>query len=129
MSDKVIPVQLYLRPDERNPRSRKQADNMKVPSRYHADDVWTKIEENLVLLGKYNITITAEQIPGNLVNVCLDDGDFDYKFELFPNDKALLVGITELVLNFDEADYLKAKAHMFGEEEGPDETLLGGPNG
>lgn len=120
----TIPVMLCIRPN-----GRRQPDTMLVPEKYRTDEYWPKIEENLVLLGKYGIDITAEQIGGNQVNVCLDDGDFDYKFEIFPGSEKLLEGITELVLNFDEQDYLKAKAYMFGEDEGLDEGPLGGPNG
>jgi hypothetical protein len=99
----TIPVMLCIRPN-----GRRVPDAMTVPEDYL--DRATIIEAKLAELDSVGITITAEQIGGNQVNVCLDDGEFDYKYELFPGDEKLLNGITELVLNFDVYDYRKARA-------------------
>jgi hypothetical protein len=115
-----IPVVQYMRP-----RGLKHEGFIVVPEEFQTD----QLKEKLALLVKHGIRITQEDVGCNQVNVCLDDGDHDYKFELFSFDGDYGKKVMQLVLDFDEADYLKAKAHLFGEDEGPDESPLGGPNG
>ena len=115
-----IPVVQYMRPN-----GRKQQGSIVVPEEFRTD----QLKEKLALLAKHGIAITQEDVGGNQANVCLDDGDHDYKFELFSLDENYGKKVMQLVLDFDEADYLKAKAHLFGEDEGLDEGPLGGPNG
>lgn len=106
---RTIPVTLYIRPNGGRTR-----DELLVSEEYASDEEWAKVEENLVLFGKYGITVTAEEVGGHQINVCLDDGDFDYKFELFPGNDKLITGIVGLVRDFDEQDYLKAKEMQDG---------------
>jgi hypothetical protein len=65
-----------------------------------------KLREKLAKLHELNITITGE-LMGGMCNVCLDDGNFDYKFEIYgPED--FPDKVKQLVLNFDEEDYKNA---------------------
>lgn len=68
-----------------------------------------KFTANLALLHKHHIDVTGEIVSEHMCNVCLDDGDFDYKFELFEVD-GFVDKVRDLVLDFDEADYLRAKS-------------------
>jgi hypothetical protein len=78
------------------------------------EDEINKVREKLDLMHKHNITITGE-IMGTMCNVCLDDGEFDYKFELFSKE-GFQDKVKKLVLDFDEADYVLAKeVHLQGE--------------
>lgn len=75
----------------------------------YSDELRDKIKE----LIDCNIEITVELVFGNMVNVCFDDGDFDYKYELIPNDSELVGHVTDLVLAFDKEDYLaKRKSYV-----------------
>lgn len=63
-----------------------------------------EIADKSSLLNDLGIGITMELVFGQ-VNVCLDDGDFDYKFKLFPNGPELIDGVVKLVTEFDVNDY------------------------
>lgn len=94
-----IPAVRYHRPD-----------GMREPGKVRVDVdqvTYDKLTENLKVMGERNIEVTLE-LMGPMVNVCLDDDNFDYKFELFPHNETLPDKIKDLVLNFDLDDYLKA---------------------
>lgn len=68
-----------------------------------------KLAAQLDRLHQHGINVTGEVVSEHMCNVCLDDGEFDYKFELFGQD-GFADRVRDLVLDFDEADYLSAKA-------------------
>ncbi len=114
----TIPVVMFLRPN-----GRRQPGSIQVPAEYETPEKIAQLEEVLVLLGKYGIDVTTEDVPGDAASVCLDTGEFDYKTGLFALGEGLARQITEFVLSFDEQDYLKVMAayedgeDMFGEDE------------
>lgn len=120
----TIPVVMFLRPN-----GRRHNGSIQVPEEYATPEKSAVLEAKLAELDNEGIMITTEDIPGDAASICMDDGDFDYRTALFPLGEGLAKQITEFVLSFDVYDYRKAKAHLFGEDEGPDEGPLGGPNG
>lgn len=95
-----IPMDEYVRPNGFH-------ETIQLPVECVDQAQADKLEAKLALLRKHNIDVTGE-LMGNQCNVCLDDGTFDYKFELFPQD-GFTDKVRDLVLTFDEADYLRAK--------------------
>lgn len=105
----TIPVVMFLRPN-----GRRAPGAIEVPAEYETPEKIGELNSKLASLAEHGIMITTEDIPGDAANVCLDDGEFDYKVELFPLDETLAKRITELVLSFDEEDYLRAKERYDG---------------
>ncbi len=58
------------------------------------------------------IDITFETVWANTINVCLDDGDFDYKTMLWQNDPSLPERVGNLICEFDRTDY-EEMAHLW----------------
>lgn len=107
-----------------------ERETMEIPGvRYHRPDghredgKWTvpytpETERNIKRMTELGIEITCEFIPGGLINVCLDDGTFDYKFELFPNTPELADKLGKLVHDFDEEDYRRRREQNDAIESG-----------
>lgn len=114
----TIPVVMYLRPN-----GRRASGSIQVPAEYETPEKFAVLEAKLAELAAEGITVTTEDIPGDTASVCMDNGDFDYKTELFPLGEGLAGQITEFVMSFDVYDYRKAVelydsgGDMFGEEE------------
>lgn len=94
----IIPVVEYKRPDGRQ---------VETTLQFEAGDetVAKRLADKLELLRQHDITITIEGVMGGLINVCLDDRNIDYEFELFPDDGEFSNRVAELVLTFDEKKY------------------------
>lgn len=109
----IIPAVQYHRPN-----GEREEAGFYLPEEYN--DRWDKIQEKIALLEKHGIELTCE-LMSPMVNVCLDWHDdsgqgFDYKFELYANNERLGHEVAELVLNFDEKDFLaKKEAHIKAE--------------
>jgi len=85
-----------------------------------SQEEYDKLAANLEVMKERNITVTLEMVDQTMVSVCLDDGNFDYKTELWPNGEVLLENVKKLILDFDLDDYLKAaNAHFDAEQAGP----------
>jgi hypothetical protein len=100
MPDLQVPVKEYFRPDGRS-----EAKEITIP------DGWT--EQRAAALGLLNdeeIDLTVERFPA-MVNICLDDGDFDYKYEVVPPHKVDAT-ILRLLDEFDLEDYRRAATVM-----------------
>lgn len=112
----TIPVVEYVRPSGRKVRG----GNV-VPEEYMAPEKFAVLEAKLAEMDNEGITITVEDVGNRQRNVCLDNGEFDYKYELFRFDEEYDKKVAELVMNFDVHDYRKAMAayedgeDMFGE--------------
>jgi hypothetical protein len=100
----TIPVVMYLRPN-----GRKAIGHVMVPEEFMAPEKFVVLEAKLEEMASVGIAITQEEIPGNTMSVCLDDGDFDYKTELFPVDETYGKRLTEFVMGFDVYDYRKVR--------------------
>lgn len=95
---------LYVPATEcRRPDGRRINDFMKIPFAYTEKRV-----QQLKLIEDEGLFFTIELIPGNLVNVCLDDQDFDFRNELTPNDWSIFAVLLEIIDNFDVEAYRKA---------------------
>lgn len=115
----TIPVVMYLRPN-----GNRAHGAVEVPAEFETPEKWTVIEAKLAELAAHGIAITQEEIPGDTVSVCLDNGEFDYKTALFPADQTYATRLTEFVMAFDLEDYHKV---MQAYEDGED--MFGGTNG
>lgn len=107
-----IPVVQYFRPNGQT-----ENGTVTVATKDVAAEaiLTTKLEE----LKKY-VTITAELIHPGAVCICFDDGEFDYQTHVFKNDMFLTDKLVKVILDFDPADYKKAReAHDKAELEGP----------
>jgi hypothetical protein len=94
----LIPAVEYRRPSgERN----ESGWNVHVASEKEAE-----LKTKLSQLDELGISITVEN-TGIGINVCLDDGQGDYKFYLWPNDAELPRRVMEMVVGFDKDDYLR----------------------
>lgn len=94
------------------PNARREEGHFELPT---VDNLQAKFNE----IDEAHIEITAELMVGNVVNVCFDNGDFDYKFFLWGNDPELVEGLTKAILEFDADDYAKAcEANAIRDEEG-----------
>jgi hypothetical protein len=100
MPDLQVPVKEYFRPNGRS-----EAKEITIP------DGWT--EQRAAALNALNdeeIDLTVERFPA-MVNICLDDGDFDYRYEVVPLDQ-LHATILRLLDEFDVKDYHRAATVM-----------------
>jgi hypothetical protein len=105
MVQRHIPIDEYKKPNG-------FLETISFPVECTDESEATKLDVQLKKLDEYGIKVTGE-ITGNLLNVCLDDGSFDYKFELFGKD-TYQDDIKNLVLNFDEEDYKTFRASHRG---------------
>lgn len=96
----TIPVTMFVRPF-----GRKHQGSIWVPE---GTDI-ELLEAKLAEMAECGVYVTSEEISTTEVNVCLDDGDFDFKVELFAADETINQKITDLVLSFDVAEYRKAR--------------------
>lgn len=87
--DMSIPVVHFIRPD-----GARRAGELRVP----ASEVLSRRLQEMAALG---IEITMEVMDLRTVNVCFDDGDFDFRFELIPNDVELPGAVAAMVAEFD----------------------------
>jgi hypothetical protein len=65
-------------------------------------------QSRLDLITETGLFFTAELMSPGMINVCLDDGEFDYKFEVLPNDERLHQGMLAIIATFDVDDYREA---------------------
>ncbi len=79
-----------------------------------SDEAGAKYDE----LRKLGLCLTAELVPGPLVNVCIsnDKAGFDFDQILHSNDHTLQAEIETMLLRFDEAEYRKQLVDWESEE-------------
>jgi len=65
------------------------------------------LEAGSLLLAQLGIEVTLEDMQ-RMINVCFDDGDFDYRFFLFSREE-LARRVAEEIAAFNEEDYLEEK--------------------
>lgn len=106
-----VPARMYKRPN-----GSWEEGNIDIPgalTEHRASQLKTILDEELFF--------TMEYMPiGNMVNICLDDGDFDYRFELVSNtDAKVFESVLSIIDNFDVEAYRKASHdHNIMYEEG-----------
>lgn len=99
MTDLKVPGIQYHRPG-----GSREYDFLIIPNAYTVD------RKNIIqVLQNQGIDITFEFVFGGTVNVCLDNGDFDYKSELVKNGPPLFDCVLKLIDDFDYEDYVRAK--------------------
>lgn len=96
-----LPAVRYIRPD-----GMRDEGAITIP---YDEEVATRSRQ----MQRLGIEVTLELMHG-MVNVCLDDGEFDFKFELFPNGPKLVEGISSLVKNFDPEEYRQRRMEEVG---------------
>lgn len=68
-----------------------------------------QMQKNLDYIHDLGLRFTAELIAGNMINICLENDDFDYVFELVVNTATWPLKIAEIIKEFDAEEYLKYK--------------------
>lgn len=96
----TIPVTMFIRPN-----GKRHQGSIWVPEGTDLE----RLEAKLAEMVECGVIVTSEEISPTEVNVCLDDGDFDYQVELFRADETINQKITDLVLAFDPEDYRKVR--------------------
>jgi hypothetical protein len=91
-----VPTRQYFRPNGHSVMGHLIIPDARTPARC----------AQLEWIANEHIEFTIEVFP-NTVNICMDDGEFDYKFEVVPpenvNDKVL-----EMIDSFNVQDYRNA---------------------
>ena len=98
MSDLQLPLRAYFRP-----YGESRTNILTIPG------AWTENrQQQLDQIKSAEIEFTVEAFP-TCMNICMDDGKFDYKYELVPTD-AVYNTILRLIDEFDIEDYRRAAA-------------------
>lgn len=97
-TDLIVKGRRYHRP-----RGDIEEGNFTIPNA-NTDERLAKLD----LIEKTGLFFTVEFLPTGLINLCLDDGKFDFKFEVTPNGPELIDKVLEIIDEFDVEKYCKA---------------------
>lgn len=94
-----IPMRQYFRPDGHSKTGTLVIKNAYTIARQNAIEV----------IQQAGIEFTLESSVGGMVNICMDDGTFDYKFELVTSEQVNDT-VLRLIDEFNLDDYRAASA-------------------
>jgi hypothetical protein len=93
-----VPMRRYFRPNGHSEMGHLIIPDARTPDRL----------SRLEWIASEHIEFTMEALP-DMVNICMDDGEFDYKYAVVSADK-VNVTVLELIDNFNLQDYRNAAA-------------------
>jgi hypothetical protein len=91
-----VPMRRYFRPDGHNEMGHLIIPDARTPDRL----------ARLEWIASEHIEFTIEAFP-DMTNICMDDGSFDYKYEVVPHQE-VNAKVLELIDNFNLQDYRNA---------------------